>query len=471
MTKTSFKLYNTYTRQLEQFEPLTDLVKIYTCGPTVYNDQHIGNYRTYIFEDILVRTLLRFGYQVKRVMNITDVGHLTSDQDTGEDKLEVGAKREGKTAWEVANLYLEHFLADCNELKFLPPDRVVRATETIQAQINLIKVLEQKGYTYLTSDGVYFDSSKLESYGELARLDLEGMRAGERVELGEKRGNHDFALWKFSPSGVKRDMEWDSPWGSGFPGWHIECSAIMRQELGEQIDIHCGGVDHIPVHHTNEIAQSEAAFGVVPAKYWLHGEFLQVEGGKMAKSLGNVYTLKDLAERGVDPLSLRVLCYTAGYRTKLNFTFTGLFAAHKSLLGLRQTYQASLLASTGKMVEEADSKPFLDRFTQALAEDLNLAEAMAVVYEVAKLANPDLKRTLLDSFDQVLQLDLAKPPKSVEDEIPEAVSALVKKRELARFQKDWAESDSIREQIKALGFGVEDGVGEGALTRVFKLEE
>lgn len=446
-----FKLFNTLTRQVEEIRPLQEgKISMYTCGPTVYGDSHVGNYRTFIFEDVLVKALRRSGFQVNRVMNITDVGHLVSDGDEGDDKLEVGARREGISAWDVAKKYEERFLADLEKLGIERPTKLVRATDTIQDQIDLIANLETKGFTYRTSDGVYFDSGKLSDYGKLARLDLEGLQAGNRVEMGEKRRATDFALWKFSPEGQKRDMEWESPWGTGFPGWHIECSAIIRATLGDQIDIHCGGVDHIPVHHTNEIAQSETATGKSLASIWSHAEFLLMDGGKMAKSLGNLYTVADLEQAGYDPLVFKFFTYGASYRSKLNFTWEALAAAATALERLRDAYQAPDKGT------ETQIQPYLDRFLAALQDDLNTAQALAVLWEVAAAPLTQAARQqAFDSFDEVVGLDLGRPFPSA-DLLPE-VQALADERIAARAAKDWSRSDELRDQIEGYGYEVQDG--------------
>jgi len=320
----SLKFYNTLTRKLEDFNPLNPPnVGLYTCGPTVYMYAHIGNLRTYIFEDILKRVLLANNYKVNHVMNITDVGHLTSDADTGDDKLEKEAIKENKNAWEIAAFYTAAFQKDLEELNIIPPDIWCKATDHINEQIELVKKLESKGFTYRTDDGIYFDTSKVADYGKLAGLDIEGLRAGIRVEMvAGKKNPTDFALWKFSPTNVKRQMEWDSPWGKGFPGWHIECAAMSMKYLGETFDIHCGGIDHIPVHHTNEIAEAESATGKPFVKYWLHGEFLELKEGRMGKSEGNAILVSTLKEKGFDPLSYRYLVLNTHYRKRWNLILT-----------------------------------------------------------------------------------------------------------------------------------------------------
>src|SRR3990172_6122045 len=312
MVLMKLRLFDTYTRSVRDFEPLKPgEVGMYTCGPTVYDYAHIGNLRTYIFEDILRRTLEINGYRVKHVMNITDVGHLTSDADTGEDKMEKGSQRTGKSAWQFADV----FVSDMNHLNLLAPTIWCKSTDHIQEQIDFISCIEDKGFTYKTSDGVYFDTSKLTEYGQLSRLDIDGLQAGTRIEMGEKRHPTDFALWKFSPRDHKRQMEWESPWGMGFPGWHIECSAMSAKYLGSEFDIHCGGEDHIPVHHTNEIAQSQACFGTRLANFWMHGYFLQLETERMSKSSGAFIRLQDIMDEGDDPLAYRLFSLNAHYRS------------------------------------------------------------------------------------------------------------------------------------------------------------
>lgn len=455
MTKARFELFDTLQRTTRPFQPIRDdEVKIYTCGPTVYGDQHVGNYRSFVVEDVLVRTLRRFGFAVTWVMNITDVGHLVGDGDEGEDKLVVGAKREGITAWDVARRYEARFLEDLRSLRVALPDRIVRATETVDAQIKLIQELEEKGLTYVTADGVYFDSVKIADYGKLARLDIEGLQAGARVDIGEKHHLTDFALWKFSPkSGTgKRDMEWPSPWGIGFPGWHIECSAIIKSTLGDSIDIHAGGIDAIPVHHTNEIAQSEAVTGKPLANYWFHINFLTVDGGKMAKSLGNLYTIADVQNRGFDTAALRLFYYSAHYHSTLNYTWEGVEAADKSVQKLRRFYQEGAPSQqTTELVWEA-----LESFDAALSRDLNMPEVIAALWKGLERMNPGEKSAYLQEVDTVLGLGLREPPRKEYIEIPEDVAQLRIERDKARMAKDWAESDRLRLLIEEKGFQVKD---------------
>ena len=445
------ELYDTYTRCLREFVPLEPgKVGMYACGPTVYDYAHIGNLRTYIFEDVLRRTLELAGYQVNHVVNITDVGHLTSDADTGEDKMEKGAKRTGKSAWEIAELYTEAFMSDLRQLNVLEPSIWCRATDHIAEQIRDIQSIERAGYTYITSDGVYFDTSRLEHYGHLARIDVDGLNAGSRVELGEKRNATDFALWKFSPQDQQRQMEWDSPWGKGFPGWHIECSAMSVKYLGTLFDIHCGGKDHIPVHHTNEIAQSEVCYNTRLANYWLHGYFLETEQDKMSKSAGEFLRLQTLIDKGYDPLAYRYLCLTAHYRNDLKFTWESLDSAVTALNRLRVAMHD--WGNPG----QADTL-WLQRFEQELARDLNTPKALAVVWGLVKESVPNaVKKATLLAMDQALGLDLANwAPTS--EAVPETVLELVDRRNTARTNKDWASADALRDQINSLGYEIEDG--------------
>jgi len=446
-------LYDNYTRSLREFAPLRPggEVGLYTCGPTVYDYQHIGNYRTFLFEDLLKRVLLWNGHRVRHVMNITDVGHLTSDADTGEDKMEKGARRTGKSAWEIAALYTRAFQDDIRALNIVPADVLSRATDHIPEQIAFIEDLERRGYTYRTSDGIYFDTSRQADYGYLARLDRAGLEAGKRVDIGEKRNATDFALWKFSPTGSTRQMEWASPWGKGFPGWHIECSAMAQQYLGDYFDIHCGGEDHIPVHHTNEIAQTEARVGTRLANFWMHGYFLLANDAKMAKSAGEFLRLGALIERGYDPLAFRYLCLTGHYRTQLNFTWDALDAAATGLARMRAAFHA-LPADAGVAPDE----DLLARFTESINDDLNAPRALAVAWETLRGGTPDaVKRATLARFDEVFGLGLADwRPK--QEEIPDAIRALAQARVAARKAKNWAEADRLRGELHAAGWEMED---------------
>ncbi len=447
----SLYLYDTYTRTVREFQPLNPpQVGIYTCGPTVYDYAHIGNLRTYVFEDILRRVLIFNGYSVKHVMNITDVGHLVSDGDTGEDKMELGIRRTGKTAWDIAAYYTAQFQHDLQRLNILEPTVWCRATDHIAEQIDFIRCIEEKGFTYLTSDGVYFDTSKLPTYGHLGRLDIEGLQAGARIEMGEKKHPTDFALWKFSPPDQKRQMEWESPWGTGFPGWHIECSAMSAKYLGPYFDIHCGGEDHITVHHTNEIAQTEACFGTRLANFWLHGYFLQLdENTRMSKSSGKFLRLETLIEEGYDPLAYRMFCLSAIYRQKLNFTWEGLDGAAKALDRLRHAFHDWDAPST-------PDSTYIERFTTEINDDLNMPRALALTWELVRSDLPSaVKKATLIEFDRVLGLNLThwQPP---EETIPADILQLVDARQQARAEKRWKDADALRDQITAAGYEVMD---------------
>jgi len=447
----TIQLFDTYTRTLREFTPLKPpTVGLYTCGPTVYNYAHIGNLRTYIFEDILKRMLIYNGLQVKHVMNITDVGHLVSDADTGEDKMEKGSRQTGKTAWELAELYAVEFKKDLGRLNISEPAIWCKATDHIAEQIEFIRCIESKEYTYRTSDGIYFDTSRLPDYGTLGRLDIEGLQAGVRVDMGEKRNPTDFALWKFSPTDQKRQMEWASPWGTGFPGWHIECSAMSVKYLGSFFDIHCGGEDHITIHHTNEIAQTEACFGTRLANFWMHGYFLQLsEDTRMSKSGGGFLRVLSLIERGYDPLAYRLFCLSAHYRAKLNFSWDGIDASAKSLDRLRVAAYAWGQPGT------ADGD-YLARFSEPINEDLNMPRAMAVTWDLVKSALPaPVKKATLLEFDKVLGLGLAGWAPA-EEKIPDKILDLVEKRLLARREKRWKDADALRDQIGAAGYTLED---------------
>lgn len=452
------QLFSTLGRRLEPLSPLRQdgLVGLYTCGPTVYAEAHLGNLRTYIFEDVLKRALLANGYRVRHVMNITDVGHLTGDEDFGEDKVERAAAAERLTAWDLAARYTKIFQDDLASLNVLPPDEWVKATDRIPQQVELVRQLEERGLTYRTSDGIYFDTSKLPSYGRLDPSRLAGQRAGERVDVGEKKNPTDFALWKFSPEGSKRQMEWDSPWGKGFPGWHLECSAICQKAFegfnpdpaGPWLDIHCGGVDHVSVHHTNEIAQTEGATGRPLAKVWLHGEFLRLaEDKRMGKSEGNALTLRTVAERRVDPLAYRYLVLQAHYRSPLTFTWEALAAAEAGLASLRR--------QVAQLGVAAGAEPSFPRFLEAVNDDLNTARGLAALHELLGSGEADeVKLAGVAAADAVLGLGLAGYR---EPEAPAEVRALAEQRERARRARDWATADQLRQQIGTAGWEVSDG--------------
>ena len=445
-------IYNTLARKKEPFHPLIKgHVSLYTCGPTVYNFAHIGNLRTYVFEDILKRVLQYNELKVKHVMNITDVGHLTSDADEGEDKMEKGAAREGKTAWNIAKFYTAAFKKDLKLLNILPADKMPRATDHIKEQIALIKILEKKSFAYRTSDGIYFDTGKLTDYGKLAAQNFEDKKAGARVEVNkEKHAPWDFALWKFSPKSAKRQMEWKSPWGVGFPGWHIECSAMSRAYLGQPFDIHCGGIDHIAIHHTNEIAQSEVAYDTPLARVWMHGEFVVIgEQEKMAKSAGNFLTLNALVKKSFSPLAYRYLLLGTHYRSPLAFSFEALQGAQNALDAIYDDVRGFEKPRIG-------CAEFEEKFKTAVNDDLNIPKALSVMWNLMKSAYPShAKAQSLLKFDTVLGLGLARvlghPLR-----IPARVHALAQAREKARAARDWAGSDSLRIQIKKMGYHIED---------------
>jgi cysteinyl-tRNA synthetase len=444
------KLFDTYTREIREFVPLEpEEVRLYACGLTVYDYAHIGNLRTYIFEDILRRTLEYNGFDVEHVMNITDVGHLVSDADTGEDKMEKGSRRTGMSAWQIAELYTEAFKDDLHQLNIYEPTKWCKATDHIQEQIDLVCCIEENGYTYRTSDGIYFDTSKIDNYGYLARLDIEGLQAGTRIEVGEKRNATDFALWKFSPAGEHRQMEWESPWGVGFPGWHIECSAMAATYLGDFFDIHCGGEDHIPVHHSNEIAQTQACYGTNLANFWMHGYFLQLDKAKMAKSSGGFLRLKTLVDKGYDPIAYRYFSLNAHYRSKLNFSWKGMDSAMTSLNRLRTAVIE--WGEPGKTDEE-----YLTKFLGRINDDLNMPRALALTWDLVRSDLPagDKKATVIE-FDKVLGLRLAEWEPVVE-EVPGEVLALVEQREQARADKRWGDADALRDQIEEAGYQVRD---------------
>lgn len=454
------QFYNTLTRSKQEFEPLRPKqVGMYVCGPTVYGYASIGNMRAYVFADTLRRVLEFNDFKVKMVLNITDVGHLESDQDEGEDKMALTAQRERKTPWEIAAYYTDVFLQDIKRLNIKQPSVLAWATKHIAEMIAMVEELLERGFAYETSDGIYFDIGKFPDYGRLSRQKLDEQQAGARVEVNpEKRHPADFALWKKAPK--EHIMQWPSPWGMGYPGWHIECSAMGRKYLGDLFDIHTGGADHIPVHHENEIAQTAACTGEPGARYWMHNEFLLIDGGKMSKSLGNVYTISDLIERGFEPLSYRYFCHNAHYRRQLNFTWSALEAAHKGLLSLRRLVQNSAKLPDG--VEAARKVvTFQGEFLAAINDDLNLPKAVAVLWEASKAGLGRQFYELAREFDRVFALDLCHG--AVEEDIviaredlPTDVLTLVEEREAARVAKDWARSDALRQQLQELGYAVKD---------------
>ena len=463
------RLYNTLSRAKETFQSIRpNEVGLYTCGPTVYNYAHIGNLRTYLFEDILKRTLTYSGYAVKHVMNITDVGHLTGDRDMGEDKLEKGARREGKSAWDIAAAYTQAFQKDLQRLNILAPSIWCKATDTIPEQIALIQILEEKGFTYRTRDGIYYDTARFPKYTQLSHQNLDALQEGARVEKNpEKRNATDFALWKFSPAGVQRQMEWDSPWGVGFPGWHIECSAMSMKYLGDQLDIHCGGTDHIDVHHTNEMAQSEAATGKPFFNVWMHGAFLIISGGKkMAKSDGNFLTLENaFLKKDIDPLAYRYATFLTHYRKPMEYSEEAITAAQNGLQHLRNQVR-TLKEEVAPTERETGTNNdiFREKFRREINDDLNMPRAMAVVQELLKseLAAKDKLATLFD-FDRVMGFGLEQVDQ--EESLPEDIRKMADERLKARADKNWALSDELRDAIQDRGYLVQD-TSQG--TKVFK---
>lgn len=443
-------LYNTKSRQKEKFVPLNDgQIGLYACGPTVYDYQHIGHMRRYVGDDILVRTLKEANYSVKHVMNITDVGHLVSDQDTGEDKMEKGAEKFRLSIWDLAKKFEKQFFDSEKALNINKPDLVMRATDYIKEQIELIKTLSDKGYTYIIEDGVYFDTSKFSPEEKLTSQKPGELKAGVRVKMTEgKRNPTDFALWKFSPrSGKKREMEWNSPWGIGFPGWHIECSAMSMKALGPTIDIHTGGMDHIAIHHTDEIIQSEAATGKPFARYWVHHGFLLVNGEKMSKSKGNFYTVENVLKKGFDPLALRYLYLQTHYRQEMNFTWEALKGAQSAL--------QKLYAEVSSFGEpKIGCAEFEGNFFKAVSDDLNMPQALAVVWELVKSNYPgSAKAESLLKFDKILGLGLGK---YLNHKVPQEVQNLLLEREKLRGIKDFSGADKVRVEIEKLGYLIED---------------
>ena len=453
------KLYNTLTKQKSDFIPLNgNEVRIYSCGPTVYGYAHIGNFRAYTFVDNLRRTLEYNGYTLKHVMNITDVGHLESDADEGEDKMEKAAKKENKDPYEIAKFYTDAFFKDMGRLNIERPEIIAKATDHIEDMLEFAKEIVKNGYGYETSKGIYFDISKLDKYPVLSNRNIEDQIAGARVDVDpEKRNPYDFAIWIKAPE--NHIMKWDSPWGLSYPGWHLECSAMSRKYLGEVFDIHTGGVDHIPTHHENEIAQSKGAFGKIPAKVWMHVEFLQVDGGKMSKSLGNVYTLNQLQEKGIEPLAFKLFCYTAHYRTKLNFTFEGAMASQKALNRLRESYIKH--KNSEEDIEESKIEEYKEKFLEAINDDLNFPLAMSIIWEIARNEKQSKKiAELLLQFDRVLGLDLKNSEKYIENQknidLPEEITELLEKRKQARNEKNWDLSDKLRDELNEKGYIVKD---------------
>ncbi len=474
----ALRLFNTASLSVEEFKA-DGTVGMYCCGPTVYNYQHIGNMRTYIFEDILRRALKAAGFKVNHVVNITDVGHLTDDADSGDDKMEKGAEREGKTVWDIAQKYTNTFMQNIDALNIEHPEAFPRATDHIPEMIAMVQTLIDKGFTYTTDDGIYFDTAKFPDYVKFARLDPEQLMAGARIDMGEKHSNTDFALWKFSPKDKKRAMEWDSPWGVGFPGWHIECSAMSLKYLSQPLDIHCGGADHIRIHHTNEIAQVEAATGKKFCRHWLHGEWLVMEKGeKMSKSKGLFVTLDVLKKEGINPLAYRLYCFSAHYRSPLKFSWTGIESAAQSYASLKKQV-ASSAAKTDSDLSSTRIDEVLTAFWAAVNDDLNMPRALAAIWDMLKDGSitADEKRAALKIADTILALDLLKVEaadsvtekissggskvvftgsKEFSDEHVTRVLSIVDARKAAKLEKNWAESDRLRDELVAMGVIAKD---------------
>ena len=468
----TIRLYNTLTRQIEELKPINPgKIGMYCCGPTVYNFQHIGNFKTFLFEDILDRTLRYAGLEVKHVMNITDVGHLTDDGDEGEDKMAVAMRREKKKSEEIADFYTEKFFNDWDKLNLRRPDVVCKATKHIPEMIELIKRIEANGYAYQAGGNVYFDVEKFKDYGKMARLDLEQLRAGARVDVDEhKKNGFDFALWFTKSKFENQELTWDSPWGRGYPGWHIECSAMSMKYLGEEFDIHCGGIDHIPVHHTNEIAQSEAATGHQCVRVWMHSEFLLLDKQKMSKSKGGFLVLSDIIEKGFDPLVYRLLVLSANYRAQLNFSWEIMENTAQSLAKLRKTVEklkGDVKAQGNLQSNEEKVNTYRNSFKEALFNDLNTPQALATTWGVIsdKELSPQDKLDLILEFDSVLGLNLEKWEEAKVEITPE-LQSLLDARQTARANKDWGAADAARDQLLALGYKVEDSASGPKLKKI-----
>lgn len=451
----SIYFYNTLTKTKDEFKPLEgNEVRIYSCGPTVYKDATIGNMKSYIFMDTLRRVLKYNGYTLKHAMNITDVGHLVSDGDEGEDKMIKAAKEEKKTPLEIAAFYTERFLKDFDRLNIDRPEIICKATDHIKDMEKFVKRLLDNGYAYETSTAIYFDVSKLDKYGILSGIDLRNQKAGARVEVDEeKRNPYDFALWIKAPE--NHIMKWKSPWGLCYPGWHIECSTMSNKYLGEVFDIHTGGIDLVPTHHENEIAQSKGATGKIPARFWMHCEFLLINGGKMSKSLGNTYLVQDIIDKGYEALAYKMMCFTSHYRNKLNFTWEALESSQNALNRLREGYQKH--SEGNKVIDESIIENYKNRFLEAINDDLNMPVAMSVVWDVVK--NPEKSKQfakLLLEFDKVLGVDIEKNEDKKEIELPQEIKDLLEQRKQARENKDWALSDKIRDELKEKGYMVKD---------------
>ena len=448
--------YNTLTKKKEEFTPLAgNTVRIYSCGPTVYKDATIGNIKSYIFMDTLRRVLKYNGYELKHAMNITDVGHLVSDGDEGEDKMVKAAKEEKKEPLEIADFYTKRFLEDFDRLNIDRPEIICKATDHIQEMQKFVQGLLDNGYAYETSTAIYFDVSKLDRYGLLSGIDLRYQMAGARIEVDEeKRNPYDFALWIKAPE--NHIMKWESPWGLCYPGWHIECSTMGKKYLGDEFDIHTGGVDLIPTHHENEIAQSKGLTGKIPAKFWMHCEFLLINGGKMSKSLGNAYLVTDLIEKGYHPLAYKMLCFTSHYRNKLNFTWESLESAQNSLDKLKDGYEKHKLGNAS--IDDEIIEEYRNKFNEAINDDLNMPIAMSIVWEVVKNPNKSTKLAdLILEFDKVLGFDIENYKiENKETEVPEEIKELLEQRKIARENKNWELSDKLRDEINEKGYIVKD---------------
>jgi cysteinyl-tRNA synthetase len=455
-----FRVFNTLTRTLEPFRPITPgQVGIYTCGPTVYNYAHIGNLRTYILEDCVRRGFAAAGYDVRHVMNITDVGHLESDADQGDDKMSLAAKREHRSPWEIARFYEAAFFDDCRKLGIETPTTVCRATEHNDDMIGFIRCIEQRGFVYQEDGNVYFAIDKFPEYATLARLDLENLRAGARIDVDSRKGNPlDFVLWFSKSKFPNQIMQWDSPWGRGFPGWHIECSAMATKYLGERIDIHMGGIDHIPVHHTNELAQSEACLGHKWVNYWMHCDFLVLKDAKMSKSAGTFLRLASIEERNFDPMHYRYFCMGAHYRSSLTFTWDALDAARTAFDNLKNRVIGWKIQSRVGKAKQGDASKiegYRTAFWNHIQDDFNVPGGLGVVWEMAKDADlpPASQYDLIRDFDRVLGLGVEqfqRPTLNAEDH------DLVKQREAARHRRDWTTSDTIRNELLSRGIQLMD---------------
>lgn len=474
------RLHNTLSGKIEEFKPISDnVVTLYTCGPTVYDYLHVGNWSAYIYWDILVRTLIANNLKVKRTLNITDVGHLTSDADEGEDKLEKGAKREGKNAWDIANFYTQDFINGMSMLNLLAPETIAKATDYIDEQLDLLKLLYEKGYTYQIDDGIYFDTSKFPRYSDFAHLELTKQETSDRIiKNPQKRNESDFALWKFSPSELKRDMEWQTPQDilekeelkMGFPGWHLECSAIIKATLGLTIDIHTGGIDHIPVHHTNEIAQSEAANNAKLANYWLHNNHMKIEGGKISKSLGNGYTLRDVTERGFVPIDLKMLVLQGHYRSEGNFSFDGLEAAanrRKHWLNIAALRHQIGEANPSDSNTEVNSGLYKlgETIKELCGEDLGTPAALASVDNIFGLIDniDDVKKinrnalvSAIESIDELLGLNIVNDSPDIND----VIKRIIAEREGHRANQEWNSADKLRDELLQKGIELRDLNGQ-----------